>query len=82
MVPPESLVSRHLLVHVLLHVLLLLPLDDGRRPDGGEVLRVDRGVVGKVGRDRQLPRVHLEHEEDRIKLSSQKTATTTTLILV
>ena len=64
MVPPEPLVARHLLVHVLLHVLLLLPLHDRRRPDGGEVLRVDRGVVGKVGRDGQLPRIHLEHEED------------------
>lgn len=39
MLASHPLVARHLLVHVLLHVLLLLLGDDARGSDGGEVVR-------------------------------------------
>ena len=58
MIPPEPLVSGHLLVHLLLEVLLLLPLHDARSSDGREVLRVDGSLVVARGHG-QLPGGHL-----------------------
>ena len=61
-VSPQSLVPRHLLVHLLLQVLLLLSLDDGGCPDGGKVLGVYCSLVWiEVRTDSKLARVDLQH---------------------
>ena len=53
-------IGKYLIMHFFLQVLLLLPLDDRGRPDGGEVLRVDGGVVAHARRRQHLALIDLQ----------------------